>query len=54
MPVLTDSPECAALRADMEGDRLIVDSSILIRINQLKLMELWKVNRLSLRIDLVI
>ena len=22
MPVLLDSPECAALRADMEGDRL--------------------------------
>ena len=22
MPVLPDSPECAALRADMEGDRL--------------------------------
>ena len=49
--MLPDSPECAALRADMEE---IVDFSILIKINQLKLMELWKVNRLSLRIDLVI
>ena len=50
MPVLLDSLEYAALRADMEG----VDFSILMRIKQLRLMKLWKVNRLSLRIDLVI
>ena len=50
MPVLPGSPECVALRADMEG----VDFSILMRIKQLRLMKLWKVNQLSLRIDLVI
>ena len=50
MPVLPDSPECAALRANM---REIVDFSIFMRINQLKLMGLCKKNLLSFRINII-
>ena len=39
MPVLPDSTECVALRADTEGNRLNSQFQRLIKINQLKLME---------------
>ena len=54
MPVLPDSPKCAAVRADMKGDGLTVDSSIFMRINWLKLIGLYKKNRLSFKINVII
>ena len=55
MPVLPDSSECAALRADMEGDRL---NSRFQHIHKNKSIKAHRVveekNRLSFRMNIVI
>ena len=48
MPVFPDSPECAALRADMRGDRL---NSRFWHIHKHKSV---KKNRLSSKIDIIL
>ena len=52
--VLPDSPECAALRADMEGNRLNSRFQHTHKNKSVKAHRLWKKNRLSFMMNIVI
>ena len=49
-----DSPKCAALRADMEGNRQNSRFQHTHKNKSIKAHELWKENQLSFRMNLII
>ena len=53
MPVLPDSPECAALRADMRGDRLNSRFQHIHKNKSIKAHGLYKKNRLSFWMNII-
>ena len=53
MPVLLDSPDCAALRADMKEDRLNSRFQHIRENKSVKTHWLCKKNRLSFKINVV-
>ena len=54
LPVLPDSPECTAMRADMKGDRLNSRFQHIYENKSVKAHGVCKKNRLSFRINIVI